>query len=738
MFKKLTLFLSIFLLFQTLHAQLIDTRIRIDSLKNEFKNLSPLVSKEQKGNLYFQIALTYLNIDVDSARTFANEGIQYAQSINYKMLEGRMLLAKAGIFKSMGEYNLSLSTYDDAINIALKVKDSIAAASAINDKAICLQFLRRYHEAIKNYTKAIKIFTQLDNEAMTGMSYGSLSLLHYKLSQYSEAIKSANRSIRILQKWNYPNFMNQPLNVLGNIAKDKRNFSTAENYYSHILDIAQKSHDNSTISHMQLKLGRIAQLTKKDKLAQEYYNKSINSSLEAGNIKIRINALIYLATTYLDSDNYNYAEDLLRRAENFALKDGEEEYLTDLYHQYGKLYIEKDQHGLSKKYFLEALEQGLKIPYFDCSEIYESIKKELGESVFENAYPTANQYLDSIKLIKEKLELIPFAYDVVDLKQTVKSQRDEAVILKNDNGLKYVLILIATLLIVFLYVHQKRSQKTNQLTDNSTVPLALNQLYVLKEIQKISKLSSTYQKFDKEINKKLLIDRGLYLDVNASTAKALSSLTKERYSVNQIRIGFKAILTESFNDYKFRLRVVDFIENLLQNILKGTNKQVNSNSYGLDSDRQLSVVVNSICGIKLSSYKKLIDSTSRVMLLDQDCLVEMLKDYSGLEIHASIVRMNMLKHLNYQAISFDVIEQNKVINQYIQTYALTNDSVIYLQNLNSRHANFDHTGELFLSALYFWLSKKSKYPIEFIQQLTRIFWGFDIDKESIVSFGKQI
>ena len=98
----------------TLHlsnAQLVNQRQRADSLKRCYTNMDEL-DKNQKGNLYFSLALTMAKFNLDSAFIFAEEGIEYSKSIDYEMLTGRMYLAKASLYKFRNQYSKAIETYD--------------------------------------------------------------------------------------------------------------------------------------------------------------------------------------------------------------------------------------------------------------------------------------------------------------------------------------------------------------------------------------------------------------------------------------------------------------------------------------------------------------------------------------------------------------------------------------------------------------------------------------------------
>lgn len=739
MIKRLNFLLIGLLCFQIGNAQLINSRKRADSLSQCYLNISKIKNRNEKGNLYFQLAITYISVNIDSAIFFANEGIQFSKSSNYGMLEGRMYLAKGGILKTLGEYEEALINYNTAIRTSLRVKDSIAAASALNDKGISLQFMKRYNEAKGCYLKSIDLFLKLDNEAMTGMSLGSLSLLSYYLGEYVDAVRYANESISIMQKYNYPNFMVQALNVLGNIAKDKGDYKTALKYYEHSKVLTEKTDDIKDLIIILTKLGEIASLKNEEALAEDYYKEAIELSQKTGENKARIVALIGLAKIQMQRKQYKHAEDILQRVEIFTLKDNAEEDQAEIHFQYGKLYAAKKQNKLAEVQLKQALSYGLKVPYNDCSRYYIALKNAINKREFNQLYPNTDRYLDSINKQKAKLKLIPFGYDITDLNQPIKSQRD---IIKKvqttNNSLTELWLGLGLLLILGMVFITKRKARIKKDANNEEFDGQFQIPQIIKIKNREQNLSKTYSQFNLEVNGKLLLTEKIYLNVDKSKAQALSERTKGAYSINQIRAGFKAITSESFNDYKFNLRVNDYVSRLIRNKINGNYGSVNSNDFGLDSDRQLSVVVNAIIGIKLTSYKNLINTTCVDIIQHLNEYNDILNEYTPIEIHASLLRMKILLQLvTKKRLPNTLEEQNKLINQYIQNFKLSDKNRKHLKVLNGRNVDCDNIYDLYLSALYFWVTQKQKYPIDFIQRLTNIYWGFHIEEQSIKQFKKQ-
>ena len=251
-----------------------------------------------------------------------------------------------------------------------------------------------------------------------------------------------------------------------------------------------------------------------------------------------------------------------------------------MYLEYSKLFQQTDKMQLALKYAKQALGDAREIPYADCSDCYNQLKGlyALEGGGFNVDYPEAEAYIDSIKKQDEVLNTLPFGVHVADLNQPTVSGRDLKTVqqAKNTNPFVYVLlvlfIVVVLALTVFVRNWKVKARGNTESTGLASVNKESSVTYQLPEISPLvnllPELTSAQKQFDKDINQNILIKRRLYLQVKESQAQAISELTDGKYSVRQVREGFKAVNYESFNDYKFKLRVVDYTEELLKTTLE--------------------------------------------------------------------------------------------------------------------------------------------------------------------------
>ncbi|MCT4586557.1 MAG: tetratricopeptide repeat protein [Carboxylicivirga sp.] len=743
--KRFPLILFFFLTLNhfTTHAQLVNSRKRADSLKQRYENINELNDKE-KASLYFSLALTYGNLNLDTAFVFADEGIAYAQENKNTFLTGRMFLAKASLYNYQGQLDQAVKTYNRAIETCLSANDSIAAASALNDKGTCLQKLNRFEEAKQAYKEAGQAFMALKYEHMAGNTHSARALLQYQSGEYIEAVKSANNAIQIFQKHNYPGFMSSPLNVLGNIAMKKKDYNTALEYYHKSQEIEEKENGYEMLIVLQIKYGEIASQKGDYDKAGEELEKGIELCNQYGSSQFKSQLLLALAKNKRQQGYKKEAKDYLLRAENIMLKDGHGKDLAELYLEYSSYHQLMGNNQIAIDYAKRSIAQAITVPFYDYSLTYQKLESLYSEENmnFKKHFPDAKTYIDSVNQHLAVLENIPFGTNVTDSNTTASTARVKGSPQKRDSSyllwlITFSILIGSLLLLLFLRRRKKQVQLQQSEIKTPTEILDLDGLQMTVVINKRPSLSPQLQSFDQQINQDILLKNHLYRDVKLSQASAISELSKGLYNVRQIRDKFKLINYESFNDYKYKLRVIDYINDLISSIQNPEMPQPDSNDYGLDSDRQLSTVFNAITGIKLTTYKKLLKHSSDIIRTNADKLADLKQKHSNLQLHTNIIRLNIIHKMgitDYQ----DIDEQFSRINHKIKTYNLDASAIDYLQDLNKKGVNEDDLLSLYMSALFFWINEKEKFPFEFIENLSSLFWGINLEEGTFEHFKAKI
>ncbi len=229
MMRKIIILL--FLFNSLLYAQ----DVVIDSLKNNLKDAKNDIEKVQSLNA---IANQYKYSNPDEMLKYANEALQLAQKIKYKVEEGNALL-------NIGTSSIIKGEYDNASHFFIQAKElfeeeqqsnisnevKLGLAKTYGSLGIVFSEQSNYSKAIQYYLKSVKIYEALQEEVFCGKLYNNIGVV-YK-SQHSEfkALEYFLKASTIQIKHEDPNSGITYTNI-ANIYLSQKQYDKALEYYS--------------------------------------------------------------------------------------------------------------------------------------------------------------------------------------------------------------------------------------------------------------------------------------------------------------------------------------------------------------------------------------------------------------------------------------------------------------------------------------------------------------------------
>ncbi|WP_165395980.1 tetratricopeptide repeat protein [Flavobacterium sp. J27] len=221
----------LFLFNSLLYAQ----DVVIDSLKNNLKDAKNDIEKVQSLNA---IANQYKYSNPDEMLKYANEALQLAQKIKYKVEEGNALL-------NIGTSSIIKGEYDNASHFFIQAKElfeeeqqsnisnevKLGLAKTYGSLGIVFSEQSNYSKAIQYYLKSVKIYEALQEEVFCGKLYNNIGVV-YK-SQHSEfkALEYFLKASTIQIKHEDPNSGITYTNI-ANIYLSQKQYDKALEYYS--------------------------------------------------------------------------------------------------------------------------------------------------------------------------------------------------------------------------------------------------------------------------------------------------------------------------------------------------------------------------------------------------------------------------------------------------------------------------------------------------------------------------
>ncbi len=272
--RKLLLFILAFLIKQDLSAQNLKV---IDSLSDRLHT----TTGRQKVECFYNLAWEYKYSDFGKAEDYVLEAIELAKEVddqqglgqsfyhygailsinqniedglkylhksqevfsNIKDLtgQGKALSGLALTYDNKGDLLKSEEYYHQAINIFVKLKDSVALSTVYDNLSGLLTNMSRYDEGLEHALKGLEIRKAL-NSSLLPSSYLNVGLLLYKLGDYESAVEKYFIGIEIADRQGSARDVSLIHSNLANLYKRLKRYKEAQKSFDISLDY-QLSHE---------------------------------------------------------------------------------------------------------------------------------------------------------------------------------------------------------------------------------------------------------------------------------------------------------------------------------------------------------------------------------------------------------------------------------------------------------------------------------------------------------------
>ncbi len=290
----------------------------IDSLNTELNK-----SNANKGIIYNQLSIEYLNISPDKSIEYAKSALEHAESY----IEQVDFTNQIGVaYEYSGKYPEALLKYHEALKIAESNSYSKGKGIALLNIAIAKTQLADYDNALDYVLRAIKIFeTGIDKKHLTS-ALNNLGNIYLLMKDPTQALHYYNIVLKIrLESGDEPGIAK----ILHNIALvhiELEELDKALDFLERSLESMQKINDKFGMAYCYNNLSSIYH-------SKEDYQKTIDYNFMALNLFEEIEnpeGIAYtcnlLGSTFLSMERYQQAFDQFKR----SMKLAKEMTLTDL------------------------------------------------------------------------------------------------------------------------------------------------------------------------------------------------------------------------------------------------------------------------------------------------------------------------------------------------------------------------------------------------------------------------
>jgi len=157
------------------------------------------------------------------------------------------LIDKAeNLFEEM-EFDSAVVFFNQAYDYAIKVNHKEEAFYSKSRVAYIYSTQAKYDDAISTYEAALEYAIKDQNLIWQAEVYNSLGLMNNRISNNNEAINLLLKGLKIGEELNNPNLLKEAYNLLANVNASLENIEESNNYQLKALDIAIQQNDSMYI-----------------------------------------------------------------------------------------------------------------------------------------------------------------------------------------------------------------------------------------------------------------------------------------------------------------------------------------------------------------------------------------------------------------------------------------------------------------------------------------------------------
>lgn len=212
------------------------------------------------------------------------------------------------IHRNLGDYENSLKTYFEILNIFEHKKDSFAMASTYNSIANIYGEIDRYDEAISNYENANVIFLKKDKKRDQANAKRNIAEMYLRKTDTLKSRKFAEQSLVIAQVINEEYATGNAYYMLGRTYLSS-NSNQALKYYLKAKPLIEKVGFSNTLMAFYNDLGSFYEELNQSSEALIYYNKSLGLLENSNNLPHAKNTYYGLSNSYFKKQDYKKAFD---------------------------------------------------------------------------------------------------------------------------------------------------------------------------------------------------------------------------------------------------------------------------------------------------------------------------------------------------------------------------------------------------------------------------------------------
>lgn len=510
--RNLICYLVLFSYFLAITHRANAQRKDADSLRIELSQYQE--SDSMYATILNSLAYTYRRLNVDSMEILAQRALDLAKKNSFKKAQAVAYGRLGSVEYFRGNYETSIEYNQLAYELHKEIKDTIGYSSDLGNIANSYD-VTGYHElAIKYFHEALDAFISMKDTFRVEVAYYNMATTFEKIGDKVIAIEYYLKSLRSAEEIKDKDGMAWAYRSLGQLYSTQRDFKKAKEYINKAFEIRQELGDLRQVGVCLLNLGDVALAESNIEEALSNYNKALSVFRTNGFKRWEGKAFNSIANSKLKAGDLMSAFADFRQAIRIFKEIKTLPELAEVYHDFGKYYLAKQNFTEAEYYFNTSLKVSKELNdnesilknYFSLYQL-DSTKGKVNSAL--NYYRVYNHKKDSLnnKEQDRTVRQLQIQYELEQKDKAIKSQKIEIenqklkISARNYQLVSAIFFIILIITLAYsLFKGRLKEKKSNKLLQNLNEELTRNK----EEI--------TIQKEELQINNEKIIELSNYKD----------------------------------------------------------------------------------------------------------------------------------------------------------------------------------------------------------------------------------
>jgi CHAT domain-containing protein/Tfp pilus assembly protein PilF len=292
----------------------------------------------------------------NSIRSF-NEAINLAKKIKSKEHELKCLRLKSFVYKDQNKLKEFKELNDEAVKIALSINHKVEEVRCLINMGIYHYELNNYSEALNNYEKTIDVTKIIGSKYYESFCLNNMGIIYQSLGDYEKALDYLSRALAIDKELGID--ISIPLNNIGTSYRTKgllsnkiEDFQEAKRYFEECLELTRKTGDKNTevralnnIGTIYADLGNLTQESVNYHDALKYFQLAYEKANKIKNYESMSQTLNNIAIVHFNLENYEESTKYFQTAIDLALEIRGDQILWEAYLGFAKVYEKQEDYS---------------------------------------------------------------------------------------------------------------------------------------------------------------------------------------------------------------------------------------------------------------------------------------------------------------------------------------------------------------------------------------------------------